>query len=139
MFHPVGGMDQIPRAFERAIGPQRITLDAEVRSVHQTDTAVEVIYLDTKTGATLRTTADFVVACLLLTVLYVHTPVGDLGNQPVTARVEHALAHASKVHPQIRGEFEGAYGVWWRRVKYSQGGFATGRGRRTATTALARG
>jgi monoamine oxidase len=36
------------------------------------------------------------------------------------------LLHASKVHPQIRQEFESAYAVWWRKVKYSQGGYATG-------------
>jgi monoamine oxidase len=198
MFHPVGGMDQIPKAFERAISPRRITFNAEVRSVHQSDAGVDVIYLDTKSGNTVRTTADYVVACLPLTVLagvdinlspdmmtavrsstysdsakmglamkrrfweeddqifgghlysnlplgefsypsdgyfsrkgvllglYFNQPVGNLNSQPMTARVEHVLAHASKVHPQIRQEFEGAYGVWWKRVRYSQGGFATG-------------
>ena len=30
-------------------------------------------------------------------------------------RVEHVLTHASKVHPQMRQEFESAYAVWWRR------------------------
>ena len=196
MFHPVGGMDQIPRAFQRAIGEPRITFNAEVRSVHQTDAGVEVVYLDTKSGKTVRTTADYAVACLPLTVLagvdinlspemmtavrsatysdsaklglamrrrfweeddqifgghlysdlpigefsypsdgyfsrkgvllglYVHT--GILGSEPMKARVEHVLMHASKVHPQIRQEFESAYGVWWKRLKYSQGGFATG-------------
>jgi monoamine oxidase len=198
MFHPAGGMDQIPRAFERAIDAQRITFNAEIRSVHQTETGVEVVYVDTKSGTPARASADFVVACLPLTVLagidinlssdmmtavrastysdsaklglamkrrfweeddqifgghlysdlplgefsypsdgyfsrkgvllgmYVHTPVGDLGNQRVRARVEHVLTHARKVHPQMRQEFESAYGVWWKRVKYSQGGFATG-------------
>jgi monoamine oxidase len=198
MFHPVGGMDQIPKAFERAIGPRRITFNADVRSVHQSDAGVEVIYVDTKTGKSIRTTADYVVACLPLPVLggvdinlstemmaavrstpysdsakiglamkrrfweeddqifgghlysnlplgefsypsdgyfsrkgvllglYIHQPVGNLSTQPMTARVEHVLTHASKVHPQIRQEFESAYGVWWKKVKYSQGGFATG-------------
>jgi len=198
MFQPVGGMDQIPKAFERVIAPQRITRNAEVRSVHQSDSGVEVIYLDTKSGKTTRATADFVVACLPLTVLagvdinlspemmravraatysdsakmglamkrrfweeddqifgghlysnlplgefsypshdyfsrkgvllglYMHQNVAGLAGQPIKARVEHVLTHASKVHPQIRQEFESAYGVWWRRVKYSQGGFATG-------------
>ena len=37
------------------------------------------------------------------------------------------LTHASKVHPQIRTEFESAYAVWWRKVKYNQGGYASGR------------
>ena len=58
--------------------------------------------------------------------LYSNGPVADLINQRVEARVEHVLTHASKVHPQIRAEFESAYAVWWKRVKYSQGGYATG-------------
>jgi monoamine oxidase len=57
---------------------------------------------------------------------YVNGPVGDLRERPVRERVEHVLTHASKVHPQIRQEFEGGYAVWWRNVKYSQGGYAAG-------------
>ena len=34
--------------------------------------------------------------------------------------------NASKVHPQIRTEFEGGFGVWWKKAKYSKGGYATG-------------
>ena len=199
MFHPVGGMDQIPKAFQRAVGGTRITFNAEVQSVHQTGSDVEVIYLDTKSGETARVTADFVVACLPLSVLshvdidvsaemkqavrattysdsaklglamkrrfweedeqifgghlysnlpigefsypssdyfsrkgvllglYSNAGVGDLIDQPVKARVEHVLTHASKVHPQIRAEFESAYAVWWRKVKYNEGGYAAGR------------
>ena len=41
--------------------------------------------------------------------LYANGPVGNLLDQPVAARVEHVLTHASKVHPQIRKEFESAY------------------------------
>ena len=198
MFHPVGGMDQFPRGFQRAIGANRITLNAEVQSVHQTEADVELIYLDTKSGRKVRLMADYVVACIPLSVLagvdinlspemmqavratpysdsakvglamkrrfweeddqifgghlysnlplgefsypssdyfsrkgvllglYANASVGDLINQPVSARVEHVLTHASKVHPQIRQEFESAYAVWWKRVKYSQGGYATG-------------
>jgi len=59
--------------------------------------------------------------------LYSNGPVGNLADQPVAARVEHVLTHASKVHPQIRTEFESAYAVWWRKVKYSEGGYASGR------------
>lgn len=58
--------------------------------------------------------------------LYSNGPVGDLLDRTVKERVEHVLTHASKVHPQIRPEFESAYAVWWRRVKYSQGGYASG-------------
>jgi monoamine oxidase len=198
MFHPVGGMDQIPKAFQRVIGAPRITFNAEVQSVHQGESDVEVVYLDTKSGRKTRVTADYLIACMPLSVLarvdvnlspemmqavrattysdsaklglamkrrfweeddqifgghlysnlplgefsypsseyfsrkgvllglYANAAVGDLINQPVKARVEHVLTHASKVHPQIRQEFESAYAVWWKRVKYSEGGFANG-------------
>src|SRR5215510_1908736 len=198
MFQPAGGMDQIPKAFQRAIGTDRFTFNAEVQSVHQTDTDVEVIYLDTKSARKTRVTADYVVACLPLSVLagvdislspemmqavrattysdsakvglamkrrfweeddqifgghlysnlpigefsypssdyfsrkgvllglYANAAVGELINQPVKARVEHVLTHASKVHPQIRKEFESGYAVWWKKVKYNVGGFASG-------------
>ena len=58
--------------------------------------------------------------------LYANGPVGNLLDQPIAARVEHVLTHASKVHPQIRTEFESAYAVWWRKVKYNEGGYASG-------------
>ena len=57
--------------------------------------------------------------------LYSNGPVGTLADQPIAARVEHVLTHASKVHPQVRTEFESAYAVWWRKVKYNEGGYAT--------------
>jgi len=58
--------------------------------------------------------------------LYANQPVGDLLERPIRERIEHVLTHASKVHPQIRQEFESAFAVWWRNVKYSQGGYAAG-------------
>jgi monoamine oxidase len=58
--------------------------------------------------------------------LYANQPVGDLLDRSIKERVEHVLMHASKVHPQIRQEFDSAYAVWWRKVKYSQGGYAAG-------------
>ena len=50
----------------------------------------------------------------------------DLGKLPVATRIEHVLNHASKVHPQIRVECESSFAVWWKNVKYSEGGYATG-------------
>jgi monoamine oxidase len=198
MFQPVGGMDQFSKGFQRAMGRDRITFGAEVQSIHQDDTGVKVVYLDTGNGKKTEVSADFVVICMPLSVLsgidvnlspemmaavkavtysnsakmglamkrrfweeddqifgghlysdlplgefsypsndyftkkgvllglYANRPVGDLLDQPIQARVEHVLTHASKVHPQIRQEFESAYAVWWRKVKYSQGGYATG-------------
>jgi monoamine oxidase len=46
-----------------------------------------------------------------------------LDRMPVAGRVEHVLGQGSKVHPQIRDEFESAYCVWWEKVPYSLGGY----------------
>jgi monoamine oxidase len=198
MFHPIGGMDQIPKAFARAIGPSRITFNAEVHSMRQDDHTATVAYRDTKMGRTRTLTADYVVICLPLSIvagldcqlsedtmaavrattysnsakvglamkrrfweeddqifgghLYSNLPIGEfsypsseyfsrkgvllglyvnggpvanLGDQSIAERVEYVLMHSSKVHPQIRQEFDGAYCVWWRKVEYSRGGYAT--------------
>ena len=199
MFQPIGGMDQIAKGFERAMGPKRITCNAEIQSVHQGDIGVKITYLDTKTGKKVETSADYVVVAMPLNLvvnldinvsselmeamkgvnysnsakvglamkrrfweedegifgghlysnlpigefsypsydyftkkgvllgLYANGPVGTLLDQPVAARIEHVLTHASKVHPQIRTELESAYAVWWKKVKYNMGGYASGR------------
>ena len=57
---------------------------------------------------------------------YGNGQMSDLVNMPVKSRVDHVLTHASKVHPQIRGEFESAYCTWWEKTPYSLGAFATG-------------
>ncbi len=197
IFQPVGGMDQFPKGFQRAIG-DKITLNAEVQSVHQDDKGVRIVYTDTKTNTKTEVAADFVVVCMPLSVLskvdinldpeimeavkattysdsakmglamkrrfweeddkifgghlytdlplgefsypsndyftnkgvllglYANRAVGDLLDRSVKERIEHVLSNASKVHPQIRQEFESAFAVWWKKVKYNQGGYASG-------------
>jgi monoamine oxidase len=49
-------------------------------------------------------------------------------NMPIKGRIEHVLTHASKVHPQIRAEYESAYCVFWEKIQYSQGAFSSGGG-----------
>ncbi len=69
MFQPIGGMDQIPIGFQRAIPRDRLTLNAEVRSVHQDDRGVRVVYADTGDTSNRRTSelsADFVVVLILI-------------------------------------------------------------------------
>ena len=197
MFQPVGGMDQICKALQRALGPARLTFNAEIQAVHQSEAGVTVRYRDTAHGTDTQLTADFAAACLPLSILagldislsdtmmqavkrvtysdsakiglamkrrfweeddrifgghlysnlpigefsypsndyfarkgvllglYSNGPIADLSSRPIAARIEHVLTHASKVHPQIRAEFESAYAVYWKRVPYSQGGYAT--------------
>ncbi|MFF5078324.1 flavin monoamine oxidase family protein [Actinoplanes sp. NPDC000266] len=62
MFQPVGGMDRIPMALARAIGPDRIRLGAEVTSVVDRPDAVEVRYRQDGRDRTI--TADYCVATL---------------------------------------------------------------------------
>ncbi|MEO8679390.1 MAG: FAD-dependent oxidoreductase [Vicinamibacterales bacterium] len=200
MFQPIGGMDQIAKGFQRAMGAGRITFNAEIQSVHQGDTGVKVAYRDTRSGKPTELSADFVVVCIPMSVLsgidinlsdemmqavkqvtysnsakvglamkrrfweeddrifgghlysnlpigefsypsydyftnkgvllglYANGPIGNLIDQPIQARIEHVLSQASKVHPQIRTEFESGYAVWWKKVKYNLGGYASVRG-----------
>ncbi|MBS1816477.1 MAG: FAD-dependent oxidoreductase [Acidobacteria bacterium] len=58
--------------------------------------------------------------------MYANGPVGNLLDATPAQRVEHVVSNSSKVHPQMRTEFENAFGVWWKKVKYSEGGYATG-------------
>jgi len=44
--------------------------------------------------------------------LFANGPLGDVADKPVAQRVEHVLNHSSKVHLQIRREFERV----WRLV-----------------------
>jgi monoamine oxidase len=197
MFQPVGGMDQFPKAFQRAIG-DKLTLGAEVQSIHQTADGVRVVYIETKSGRKREATADYCVSCIPLSVLsridvdlspeiaaavksttynmsakiglqmqrrfweeddgifgghlYSDLPLGQfsypsndffsrkgvllgfygngrmLVDKPVAARIEHVLTHASKVHPQLRSEFESGYCVFWEKIKYSLGAYAEGGG-----------
>ena len=66
MFQPVGGMDQISKGFQRAMDPKRITFNAEVQKVLQSDTGVTVTYLDTKSRKPIEISADYVVLCMPL-------------------------------------------------------------------------
>ncbi|HIB09417.1 MAG TPA: hypothetical protein EYO20_06185, partial [Gemmatimonadetes bacterium] len=195
LFQPIGGMMQIPLAFQKVIG-ERIKLGAEVRSVSQTEDAVQVTYRDTTTGEEHREIADYCVCCLPMSVLkeiditlssdmaaavnetgqstsakmglqmrrrfweeddgifgghlwsrslqlgefsypsndyfsekgvllgyYGNGNQANLSDKSVQGRLDHVLTQASKVHPQIRDEFESAYSVWWEKVPYSLGAY----------------
>ena len=62
MFQPIGGMDQIAKGFQRAMGPERITFNAEIQSVHQSDAGVKVIVPRHRSGQKPELAADYVVA-----------------------------------------------------------------------------
>ena len=54
--------------------------------------------------------------------LYANQQMLGLSDMPVQGRIEHVLTQASKVHPQMREEFDTAYCVWWEKIPYSLGG-----------------
>jgi monoamine oxidase len=59
---------------------------------------------------------------------YGNGQMAGLVNMPIRDRIEHVLTHASKVHPQLRTEYETAYCTFWERTQYSLGAFAAGGG-----------
>lgn len=68
MFQPVGGMDRIPSAFERAI-KSPIIRGAEVVKIRQGTKDVTVVYRDRASGAETAVRADFAIATLPLNIL----------------------------------------------------------------------
>lgn len=68
MFQPIGGMDQIPKAFEARL-PAVIRHEAEVTQIRQTGSGVSVDYKDGKTGKTESVEADYCICALPLTIL----------------------------------------------------------------------
>ena len=68
MYQPVGGMDQIAKAFERELGDV-ITYNAEVRELKQDDNGVSVPYLDTASGETRVATADYCITTIPLSIM----------------------------------------------------------------------
>jgi monoamine oxidase len=68
MFQPVGGMDQIPKAFEASLG-SIIRHNADVQEIDQTSSGVTVTYKNTKTGKVEALTANYCICAMPLTVL----------------------------------------------------------------------
>ena len=68
MFQPVGGMDQIPRAFEKKLGGT-IRNNAQVERIRQSPTGVHVSYKDRASGRTETIDADYCICAMPLTTL----------------------------------------------------------------------
>ena len=68
MYQPVGGMDQIAKAFEGEVR-DAITYNAEVQELRQDGNGVSVPYRDTATGETRVATADYCISTLPLSII----------------------------------------------------------------------
>ncbi len=68
IFQPVGGMIQVAKGFERAVG-HLVRLNSKVTEIQQNDKGVTVNYLDTKTGQKLVAKADYCICTIPLPIL----------------------------------------------------------------------
>jgi monoamine oxidase len=59
---------------------------------------------------------------------YGNAQVGEVGKNPIAGRIEHVIRNGSRFHPQMREEFETGYAVFWDRIKYSNGAYASNPG-----------
>ncbi|SDE65973.1 monoamine oxidase [Paenibacillus sp. UNCCL117] len=197
MFHPVGGMDRIARAFEKQVAGSMV-YHAEIKEIRQGSNAVRVVYTDTNTGAVKEISGDYCICTIPLPVLkdipadfstemkraiasisyasagkmgmqfkrrfweedeqiyggstttntdlasmyypptkyfakkgillayYNFGAAADkLGKMTLAERERHALALTAKVHPQAYKEFETAFSINWKTIKYNLGGWAS--------------
>jgi len=68
IFQPVGGMDMIPKAFEREVG-NLVRRGSRVTAIRQDAKGVTADYLDVKTGQKLQAKADFCLCTIPLSIL----------------------------------------------------------------------
>ncbi|AUS77318.1 amino acid oxidase [Actinoalloteichus sp. AHMU CJ021] len=112
MFQPVGGMDAIVTALERAVGVHRVTHHAEVRALTTGADGVRVVYRDAR-GRDQVATADYCVATLPPRLL---------------ARLDHNLgpevsAALAQPRPTASGKIGLEYqGRWWEQEERLYGG-----------------
>ena len=68
MFQPVGGMDQIAKAFQKRVGHMTHYF-AEVEMVRQSETGVEVFYTNTKHNKRAKVSGDYCICTIPLSVV----------------------------------------------------------------------
>ncbi|MDH6125851.1 FAD-dependent oxidoreductase [Kitasatospora sp. GP82] len=112
MFQPVGGMDQLPKALTRAIGPRRVRLGCQATSVTELAHGVRVAYQD-GTGQERVVDADYCIAAMPP-----HLLAGlphNLGSAVQRALTSIAPASAGKIGLEYRSR-------WWETDHRIYGG-----------------
>ncbi|MGM9927060.1 MAG: flavin monoamine oxidase family protein [Bacillus sp. (in: firmicutes)] len=100
MFQPVGGMDQIPKAFSDKLSG-KITLGAEVQEIRQTGEGVRVVYK--KNGKKAEMLGDYCICTIPLTVL--KNISADFTEPMKTAIKSINYATAGKIGLQFKNRF----------------------------------
>ena len=103
VFQPIGGMQQIPLAFQRAIG-DKITLQSEVQSIHQTEDTVRVVHKGhaNRTGTRGESRTTVCVACRCQCCKRSDV---DLSTEMATAVNESSHSGSAKMGLQMRRRF----------------------------------
>lgn len=115
MFQPVGGMDQIARAFEKHVG-HLIQFNREVEQLRQNEHGVTANWLDTKTGQRGSVKADYAIVTIPLSVL--HRLDTDFSDEFVGAMEGVAYAPVLKAGLQMKRRFwEEDFGIYGGHVK----------------------
>jgi monoamine oxidase len=102
MFQPVGGMDQIARAFEKRVG-RRIRYGAEVQRIRQDAGKVTVTFKDTGSGTLSVLDADYCLCTIPLSVL--RTIDTDFSDKFKAAIKDVAYAPVGKIGLQMKRRF----------------------------------
>jgi monoamine oxidase len=109
MIQPVGGMDQIPAAFAKRLGPI-IRTNAAVEQIRKSARGVRVIYRDQKTGGTVTVEADYCICTLPLSIL--KTLDADLSPDFKQAVDSASYASAYKIAWESRRFWEQDYNIY---------------------------
>ena len=102
MFQPVGGMDQIVKAFEKRIG-KNIRFRAEVQTIRHGENHVAVTYKDTASGKFTTVSADYCLCTIPLSVLRMVDT--DFSPKFKAAIKQVAYAPVGKIGLQMKRRF----------------------------------
>jgi monoamine oxidase len=102
MFQPVGGMDQIARAFARRLG-RKIRYGQEVQSIRQAPDKVSIALRDTAGGQLSTVSADYVLCTIPLSVL--RTIDADFSDRFKAALKAVSYAPVGKIGLQMKRRF----------------------------------
>ncbi|MBB6673619.1 flavin monoamine oxidase family protein [Cohnella nanjingensis] len=102
MFHPVGGMDAIPKAFESRL-KGKIQFNAEAAEIKQSENGVTVAYKDLVTGRLNEAKGDFCICTIPLSVL--KSIKADFSPEMKSAIDSVGYASAGKIGLQFKRRF----------------------------------
>lgn len=102
MFQPVGGMDQIAKAFEQRVG-KYIRYRAEVQNIRHGENNVSVTYKDTASGKLATVSADYCLCTIPLSVLRMVD--SDFSPRFKAAIKQVAYAPVGKIGLQMKRRF----------------------------------